>query len=152
MTKNQFRPRLLILLCFALLSLAFIPSKNASLMEEVLKETNAFRNAEGLQSLQMNAAINKIAQQHSEDMANGKLPFGHQGFDTRFKLIMQMNPSTLSAAENVASGILNAKQVVELWKNSSGHRKNLAGKFKLIGIGIAKSSSGVLYFTQLFAG
>ena len=55
-------------------------------------------------------------------------------------------------AENVASGQRSAKEVVEGWMNSEGHRANiLQGNYTEIGIGVAKAANGALYYTQVFA-
>lgn len=44
-----------------------------------------------------------------------------------------------------------ARVAVEGWIKSPGHRKNLLGAFDLCGIGVAQSSGGEFFFTQLFA-
>jgi uncharacterized protein YkwD len=56
-------------------------------------------------------------------------------------------------AENVAANAGYgdpAQQAVEGWKTSPGHRKNMLGDFSLTGIGIAQSSDGTYFFTQIF--
>ena len=53
-------------------------------------------------------------------------------------------------AENVAYGANTAREVVTLWKNSPGHRRNMLGNFKYIGIGTAKDSKGQIYYTEIF--
>jgi uncharacterized protein YkwD len=40
--------------------------------------------------------------------------------------------------------------VVDGWKNSPEHRKNMLGDFSLTGIGIAQSNDGGYFFTQIF--
>ena len=45
---------------------------------------------------------------------------------------------------------MNAKQVVNMWLNSDGHRKNIEGNYNLTGIGVVKGKDGALYFTQIF--
>jgi uncharacterized protein YkwD len=60
-----------------------------------------------------------------------------------------MGPITV-VAENVASGQMSAREVVDGWLNSPGHRRNIEGNFKLTGIGLARGSRGMIYFTQIF--
>ncbi len=51
------------------------------------------------------------------------------------------------AGENVASLYESAADVVDGWMNSPGHRANiLAAEAKEVGVSVAESSSGVLYF------
>jgi uncharacterized protein YkwD len=133
---------------FFFLSSSFsLPS--ADLDNDVLRYTNEFRKAHGLPALVMRTDLNMIARKHSEDMANGRCEFGHSGFDQRFEKIRKFLRS-YAAAENVAFGSTTGQGVVEQWKNSSGHRDNLLGTYKYIGIGTASNASGHLYFTQLF--
>lgn len=52
--------------------------------------------------------------------------------------------------ENVAYGYTTPKAVVTAWMNSPGHRANILGNFKDIGVGIAYSSNGTPYYCQVF--
>jgi uncharacterized protein YkwD len=52
----------------------------------------------------------------------------------------------------VAYGPTSGKEVVKQWKGSPGHRRNMLGKYKYIGIGIATDRRGHIYYTQVFAG
>jgi uncharacterized protein YkwD len=54
------------------------------------------------------------------------------------------------SAENVAYGNITAKEVVDNWLKSPGHRRNIEGKYTITGIGVAKSSDGTIFFTQIF--
>ena len=53
-------------------------------------------------------------------------------------------------AENVVFGARNGKEAFEMWKKSSGHRKNMLGNYKYIGIGAARNRRGVIYYTEIF--
>ena len=101
--------------------------------------------------LTMNEGLNAIAKKHSEDMAKGKVGFGHGGFNKRFDLARKKVQGVTTFAENVAYGVETGKEVVDMWKKSSGHRKNMLGHFKYIGIGTAKDRNGRIYYTQVFA-
>ena len=136
----------------ALLLTAFAPGKTNSLVNDVLEETNLFRKSKALKALAINEELNEIAQKHSENMASGRVSFGHAGFEKRNTLAVESISSISSFAENVAFGATSGKDVVAMWKNSSGHRRNMLGKFTYIGIGIAKDKQGRIYYTQIFAG
>jgi len=131
---------------------SFSPANETSLVNDVLNQTNKFRKSKGLPVLIINEELNAIAQKHSANMARGKVGFGHGGFSRRNamagKVIIPLN----KFAENVAYGASSGKEVVTMWKNSSGHRRNMLGRYKYIGIGTAKDRHGRIYYTQLFAG
>jgi uncharacterized protein YkwD len=138
---------------FLFLSLvSFSPAANSSLVNDVLTQTNDFRKSQGLSPLIMNPELNKIAQQHSEDMASGRVAFGHDGFGDRQTKASEDIQGMHAFAENVAYGVNTAKEVVTLWENSPGHRRNMLGNYKYIGIGIAKDSKGQFYYTEIFVG
>jgi uncharacterized protein YkwD len=83
-------------------------------------------------------------------MLTGKSPFGHDGFRQRIDLITSRLGKLHVAAENVASGPMDAREVVDGWLHSPGHRRNIMGDFRLTGIGVAEAANGMLYFTQIF--
>lgn len=133
--------------------ISFTPTRIAeesSLVDEVLEQTNKFRKSKGLEPLEMKKDLNKIAEEHSKDMAKGDRSFGHGGFNKREKEVQDVIKDYTGMAENVAYGKKTAKEVVEMWKSSSQHRSNLLGPYKYIGIGTAKNKKGQTYFTQIF--
>lgn len=132
--------------------ISFSPTNNNSLVYDVFKQTNQFRKSEDLPALVMKQELNAIAQKHSEDMASGGIAFGHDGFSDRQKKAGEEIQGMRAFAENVAYGANTAKEVVTLWKNSPGHRRNMLGKYKYTGIGIAKNSDGQIYYTEIFVG
>jgi len=121
-----------------------------SLQSDILKLVNQHRAALGLNALQMSDAATTEATKHSTDMAKGRMSFGHDGYDERMTNLNKKLGSLRATGENVAYGKINAEQVMDMWLNSPGHKKNIEGNFSMIGIGIAKSRSGYLYFTQIF--
>lgn len=149
MKMLSVRYLLLFSFIFALCSFG----EHAKLVDEVVAETNEYREANGMGALQAKAELNALAQKHSEAMASGRTAFGHDGFEQRHKQATSTIKSMLSFAENVAYGAETATQVVENWKKSAGHRKNMLGKsYRFIGVGVARSKNGQLYYTQLFGG
>ncbi|MGG6293030.1 CAP domain-containing protein [Leptolyngbya sp. AN02str] len=122
-----------------------------SLEQQILEQTNAYRQERGLSSLAPSAVITQQARLHSEAMSQQK-QLSHDGFEQRVAAIAQ-SIRYRRAGENVAfnRGYTNpATQAVEGWINSPGHRANLEGDFDLIGIGVTQASDGSYYFTQVF--
>jgi uncharacterized protein YkwD len=122
----------------------------ASLSAEILRFVNEYRRSKGLSALQANSFISSVALGHSRDMLTGKTPFGHEGFRQRIDRISGKLGRLHMAAENVASGPMGAREVVDGWLHSPGHRRNIEGDFRLTGIGLAEGVNGVIYFTQIF--
>lgn len=143
-----FVPRFILLISSIFIFTAAIPPAN-ELTNDVLKYTNEYRRSKGLSTLIMKDDLNALARRHSEDMAAGKTSFGHDGYEKRSAKVKKMY-NTCYVAENVAYGAGNAKEAVSLWKNSMGHRKNMLGNFKYIGVGTAKNKRGVIYYTAIF--
>ena len=142
-----------VLIFFLISSLAFTPGRSSTdkLTEDVLKYTNQFRKSKGLKTLEMRDDLNAIARKHSEDMASGRCAFGHDGYDLRVSKIKKtIKPCDGYVGENVAYGASNGKEAVDIWKNSSAHRKNMLGDYKYIGIGTASNKKGDIYYTQIF--
>jgi uncharacterized protein YkwD len=122
----------------------------AGMENDILRYVNLHRDSLGLKPLQMNAVESEIAAKHSRDMASGKTPFGHQGIEQRIKAIGKQIGAVMAAGENVAYGQTTAREVVNEWLNSPGHRKNIEGDYALTGIGLASDSRGIPYYTQIF--
>jgi len=142
------------LICFTIFIslISFSPASDSKLIDDVLSQTNKFRRSKGLPALIIREELNTIAQKHSTDMARGRVGFGHGGFAKRNAMAKKKINPLYSFAENVAYGATSGKQVVTMWKNSSGHRRNMLGRYKYIGIGIAKDRRGRIFYTQVFGG
>jgi uncharacterized protein YkwD len=126
------------------------PAAFASMSRQILVFVNEYRRTKGLPALEPNSFISSVALGHSRDMLTGKSPFGHDGFRQRINVISSRLGKLHVAAENVASGPMGAREVVDGWLNSPGHRRNIEGDFRLTGIGLAEGRNGMIYFTQIF--
>ncbi len=125
-------------------------NENILKSEEILRGINKYRQMKGLGALVNQADIAKEAYEHSKNMAEGKVPFSHDGFEGRAKRLMKKVPNTNTIAENVAYGKLSSDEVIQKWIQSEGHRKNIEGKYGLSGIGVYQRKDGYLFFTQIF--
>ena len=123
-----------------------------TLEQSVLRQINQYRADRKLSPLKLDARISTQSLAHSQAMANGQVPFGHDGFAQRIQAISQ-SIAYRSAAENVAYNMGYADpatQAVKGWLKSPGHLKNIQGSFDLTGIGVVRNSKGEYYFTQIF--
>jgi len=125
-------------------------SSEAKLQQSVLDFVNRYRKTKGLRPLTMMPLITAEALKHSKNMADGRVTFGHDGFDGRADRLMRQIELSNAIAENVAYGKFSAQEVVNRWIQSPGHRKNIEGKFTLTGVGIVRRADGYLFFTQIF--
>lgn len=125
-------------------------SATDSIEQSVFQQINSYRTSKGLTPLIRDDRMDVQARNHSGEMANGTVPFGHQGFDQRVAAT-QINYQ--AAAENVAwnQGYSDpATRAVQDWLGSSGHLANIQGNYNLTGVGVVQTSDGKCYFTQLF--
>jgi uncharacterized protein YkwD len=124
----------------------------AALEQQTHAKINDYRASKGLATLTWNDVIAEQARQHSKNMANGSVAFGHDGFSARTDAIGKTIPLA-GAAENVAMTSVVSdppSTIVNEWINSSGHKANIEGSYNLTGIGVARASNGAVYFTQIF--
>jgi uncharacterized protein YkwD len=122
------------------------------LVNRVHRQVNEFRREHGLKPLTLDSILNAQAREHSAEMARSGKTISHSGFNQRLEDIRKKIPYR-AAAENVAAVVGDedpVQTVVQGWKNSPEHRKNMLGDFSLTGIGIAQSKNGTYFFTQIF--
>ena len=118
----------------------------------VLSLINEHREYEELDRLDVHPILVQIARGHSQKMALGILPLGHDGFEQRTEYILEkFDPSFYEVAENVAMayGEDASQDAVDMWIESEGHRDNIEGPYSLSGIGSYQIDE-VTYFTQIF--
>ena len=124
--------------------------------ESVLELTNYVRQAYGCDNrLRRNYALEWAASHHSREMATARymshVGYGRSGPDDRIYWA-GYNPSD-GWAENVAYGYGSPYSVVRAWMDSPGHRRNILNcDFRSLGVGVARSPDGTLYWTQNFGG
>lgn len=128
-----------------------ISTQHESFQRLVLQYVNQYRAKHHLAPLTMNRYASTEAYRHSWNMAHKKIGFGHGGFGGRYKRLYKHGKNCRGASENVAYYRMDAKQLVNGWISSPGHRRNILGHYNQTGIGIVPSSKkGWGYMTQLF--
>ena len=124
-----------------------------SVERAVLDAVNDTRRSGGLEPLQSDEALARIARDHSCAMARRGF-FDHKSPDgeTMGDRIRKAGTRYASVAENIAriDGPEPAGRAVAGWLKSPGHRKNIMTPgFTQSGVGACRAGRAV-YFTQLF--
>jgi uncharacterized protein YkwD len=119
--------------------------------DEYMELLNNHRKGLGLRPLIVSPYIDLAALDHSQNMASKLVPFGHEGSSTRCAMIIQAFGEGNLCGEIVASGYKSPQAVFDGWLSSSGHKSKMEGtRYTHTGMGFAKSSAGVIYWTQIF--
>jgi uncharacterized protein YkwD len=126
----------------------------SSAVSRIFDLINAERRHQGLPALAYNSQLDEMATIQAQNMAR---------FQKMAHVIPEANLPTLAdrarhvaypfgrLAENVALGYPDAETVVQGWMTSKGHRANILNTDVVeTGIAIARSSSGGLYYCQVF--
>ncbi|GAA0434175.1 CAP domain-containing protein [Actinoplanes campanulatus] len=126
---------------------------SATVNAEVLRLVNAEREKAGCSGLSRESHLEAAAQKHSDRQA-AQNTMSHQlpGEASMGDRVTAEGYQWRGVAENVAAGYTTAAGVMDGWMNSPGHKANILNcDYTEIGVGLAKSSSGTLYWTQNFA-
>ncbi|MEM9746519.1 MAG: CAP domain-containing protein [Actinomycetota bacterium] len=130
-----------------------VPAGFATELAEVVAIANQERAAAGVGPLTVDPLLNAAAQLHSEDQArmNDLTHIGSDGSNPGQRIARQ-GYVFRTWGENAAVGYRTAAGVMDGWMGSPGHRGNLLNpSFTEIGMGVAYSSGGTPYWTQVLA-
>jgi uncharacterized YkwD family protein/spore coat assembly protein SafA len=132
----------------------YIPSIDnvKTLEQQVIDLVNKQRAASGLSRLTANWELCRVARYKSQDMIN-KNYFAHQSptYGSPFDMMEAFGIRFSAGGENIAYGQRTPQEVMNAWMNSPGHRSNIMSPtYNQIGVGVAKTSSGTYYWTQMF--
>lgn len=131
-------------------------SATQTLEDQVVAATNTERAKAKCAALTMDDRLRTAAQIHSADMASYAYlsHTGHDGSDpvSRMKDAGYTITPAVGWAENVARGYPTVDAVMTAFMGSPDHRANILNcSMKVIGVGVARSVAGELYWTQDFA-
>jgi len=107
--------------------------------EEVISQTNVFREFLGIGDLKESSVLDQAASQKLQDMVNEQY-FAHTSPSgiSPWYWFDASNYNYVYAGENLAIGFLTAQDTVSAWENSPSHRENLANpNYKEIGVAVA---------------
>lgn len=118
---------------------------------EAVAITNRERAAAGCGTVTVNAKLASAARLHSQDQAQHNT-MSHTGSDGSSPWDRSKRAGYANAiGENVAAGYRTPAAVMDGWMNSEGHRANILNcDARSIGVGLAYSSNGTPYWTQMF--
>lgn len=129
----------------------FDPNEIPLLEKKVFELVNKYRDSKGIETLSWSVTIAKQCRSHSHDMAIGKFPFGHAGFQERL--------STISRTFNISQASENiyhqytlknlAENAVSNWLNDPDGQEKITGEYDKSGVGIVKYKDWI-YITQIF--
>ncbi len=117
--------------------------------QEVLRLVNEERGKAGLSPLTTNSQLTQATRLRAKELVS---KYSHDRPDGRscFSVLADFGLVYQTVGENIAYGQESAKQVMNSWMNSQGHRENILNKdYKEIGIG-AYTDNGTTYWVQLF--
>ncbi|HOA97566.1 SafA/ExsA family spore coat assembly protein [Acetivibrio saccincola] len=123
-----------------------------ALENEVIRLVNSERAKKGLPALKANWQVSRVARYKSQDMIDRNY-FSHTSptYGSPFRMLESFGISFSAAGENIAMGLRTPSEVMRAWMESPGHRANILNpSYNEIGVGLAKSSRGVCYWTQMF--
>ncbi|WP_229067894.1 CAP domain-containing protein [Actinoplanes sp. DH11] len=120
-------------------------------MLQVVRLTNDKRRAAGCPALSVEPDLITASLRQSWYMARTRL-FSHVWRDgSTFVARSRVAGYPTPAGENIGWGYRTAREVVEAWMDSPGHRANILNcGAKAIGTGVAYAADGTPYYTQVF--
>jgi uncharacterized protein YkwD len=94
--------------------------------DEARRSINAYRATRGLKPLSLEKLLTRAARQHSQDLAKGDR-ISHRGSDGSdpWGRVKANGYKARLAAENVGAGQMSFAEVLQGWKESPGHNRNL---------------------------
>lgn len=119
--------------------------------EQVTELVNKERQKAGVGSVTLDDELSLAAQTRAEEIA---IEFSHDRPDgsSCFTVLTDQGITYTSTGENIASGQSTAKQVMNDWMGSAGHKNNIIRKsFSRMGVG-CYTVNGTQYWVQLFIG
>lgn len=111
--------------------------------QELLDDTNAQRNANGLASLTLNGELVNAAQNKANDMiAQDYWSHDNPEGETPWQFITAAGYSYETAGENLAYGFDTSADTITAWMNSADHRANILNTtYEEVGFGIANGAN-----------
>jgi uncharacterized protein YkwD len=120
--------------------------------QQLLDLTNQERKQHDLPPLQPAPILFKVARGHSANMAKQEKMAHVLDGKTPYQRIKGAGYAYRYSGENVAYGEVELEEIMKAWMASPAHRDNILNrKFTEIGLGLATSEKGEVYYTQVFA-
>ena len=127
-----------------------LQTEASDLAWQVIELVNSYRAEHGISPVKYDAAATCAAQTRAREIVS---VFSHTRPDGKrcFTALDECGANYQGAGENIAMGQTTAKEVMNDWMNSAGHRENILNEnFTKIGVGVYQGDDGRLYWTQMF--
>lgn len=126
------------------------PAPAAVPSDQCVTLVNKERAARGIAPVTVDGRLATAAQNHSNYQASTlKMSHTGSGGTNAGQRLSNAGYAWRTWAENVAAGQADCTQVMSAWMNSSGHRANILNVNMVhIGMGAARGSNGVIYWTM----
>jgi uncharacterized protein YkwD len=126
----------------------------SSNVDDIVRLTNAEREAHGLAALTVSASLVRAAQIQARQMADART-MAHELPDAEYPTLVSRARAVgyqySWIAENIAYGYLSTEQVMGGWIHSKPHLDNmLDDRVAEIGVAIAVAADGVPYYATVF--
>ena len=121
-------------------------------INDVVKYTNEYRVKNGRKAVTLDSTLTTVACYRSIEMADKDVlshtrPDGSKFYD----LAKKYGVTYTFVGENIGAYQMTAKEIVDAWYNSAGHRANmLSANYTKIGVGVGVTSDGYYFWTQIF--
>lgn len=121
--------------------------------KHIVDQINVYRQSKNLVALVSDDFIANLAREHSQNMADKKVPFSHQNVQDRLKKTRDhFEMKQMAGSENVYYSKPMLGDAVESWKKSQNHNKNMLGPYNYCGIGYVHNiKTAEHYVTAIFA-
>ena len=161
MRENKFRLITLTLIaCISVAMAMAAETQSSTWREQMLLSINELRKEVGVKPLKLCENLNSSAQSYSDAMKSGNF-FSHTGKDgssvkdriTKAGYRWSDKRISFAVGENIAAGQNSVTEVMNSWRNSSGHYKNIVNPaFTDVGMGrtFSKNSKYRSFWVQNF--
>lgn len=118
---------------------------------EVFRLLNKYRNENGLNELVWDDTLAEVAKIRAPELVHTWSHIRPDG--TKYVDILdEINYPSPLVGENLGKLQTTPEEVMQMWKDSPGHNKNLLGDFNKVGISVyEEEKTGYLYWVQIFA-
>jgi len=126
-------------------------NETGNLERELYNLVNQYREVNQLNQLIWSNTISKQCRYHSNDIALGRIPFGHFGNEIRLYKIRHTFPHAIAAEliyQQDGSDQF-ARKTMSSWRQNQFGNETLTGNYQRIGIGAARSESGNYIVTTI---
>lgn len=117
--------------------------------DEIISQTNEYRVSQGLNTLEKDKILCEVAEIRAKEIVTA---WSHTRPDGSkfYNILEDMNYTMDAAGENLGRYHISVNEVMDMWKSSDSHNKNMLGNYTKMGAAIYEED-GKFYFVQIFA-